>query len=431
MDNAVFEINPEMTIYIEQVGGDLRVVGWEQPQFSAESEDEDSLHLQNKDNTLHFRADSDCTIRLPRQARLRVDRVGGDATFKSMDNSLSVDQVGGDLVLRQVGAVNLGRVGGDLSAKKLSGALNAGQVSGDLSAVGVNGDFNASKISGDVYLRDVEGGIQVSAGGDAILAVAFAPGGAYAAQAGGDLTCRLEPSASARFTISAGGGVSVDVMGASIEGSGGKRTVTLGGGEANVALRAGGSVTLAGLNVDPEAMGEFGERFGDDFGLMAEEFATQIESQIQAQMADFEKNFTERMSGLDFGASHLNEEIASKARRAAEKVERAARQKAEAAKRRVEAAQRRAEAHADRAQRLAEAARERAQRHGPGSFTFGFGPRPPTPPRPPVPPRPFSPPTPPSEAVSEEERMVILRMLEQGKISVADAEKLLAALENK
>jgi hypothetical protein len=33
--------------------------------------------------------------------------------------------------------------------------------------------------------------------------------------------------------------------------------------------------------------------------------------------------------------------------------------------------------------------------------------------------------------VSDEERMAILRMVEQKKISVAEAEKLLAALENK
>jgi hypothetical protein len=33
--------------------------------------------------------------------------------------------------------------------------------------------------------------------------------------------------------------------------------------------------------------------------------------------------------------------------------------------------------------------------------------------------------------VSDEERMSILRMLEQGKINVAQAEKLLAALEGK
>ncbi|MEP7357876.1 MAG: hypothetical protein ABI847_11585 [Anaerolineales bacterium] len=432
MDNVALEVNPEASIQIEAVSGDLRVIGWDQPSFTAESDEDNSLRVNKQDDIIHLKASADCTVRLPHQARLVIGRVGTDAHIKTLDNPLTIERVSGDLILRQMGAVSVGQVGGDLSAKKLNGALSAGQVSGDLSARGVNGDFSAGKIGGDVYLRDVEGGVAVNASGDVTLAVAFTPEHAYAVQAGGDLVCRLEPTAAATFSIQAGGGVTVDVLGATIEGGGGKRRVAVGGGGPEVALRASGDVTLTGLAVDPEAMGEFGERFGDNIGLMAEEFATQIESQIEAQMADFEKNFTERMAGIDFGAGRINaEEIAAKARRAAEKVERATHQKAEAAKRRVEAAQRRAEAHVDRAQRLAEAAQERAQRRGPSSFTFGFGPRPPVPPRPPSPARPPVPPTPPGEAVSEEERMVILRMLEQGKISVADAEKLLAALESK
>jgi hypothetical protein len=46
-----------------------------------------------------------------------------------------------------------------------------------------------------------------------------------------------------------------------------------------------------------------------------------------------------------------------------------------------------------------------------------------SPPQPPVPPAP-----PKRNPVSDEERMLILRMVEQGKISVEQAEKLLAAL---
>ena len=41
------------------------------------------------------------------------------------------------------------------------------------------------------------------------------------------------------------------------------------------------------------------------------------------------------------------------------------------------------------------------------------------------------PPPPPSDPVTDEERMSILRMVEQKKISIAEAEKLLAALEGK
>ena len=53
------------------------------------------------------------------------------------------------------------------------------------------------------------------------------------------------------------------------------------------------------------------------------------------------------------------------------------------------------------------------------SFAWGFPPEPPKPPRPPV------------EPVSEEERLVILRMVQENKISIEEAERLLAALEQR
>ena len=52
-------------------------------------------------------------------------------------------------------------------------------------------------------------------------------------------------------------------------------------------------------------------------------------------------------------------------------------------------------------------------------------------PIPPVPPVPPAPPAPLADPVSEEERLMILRMLEQKKISLAEAETLLSALEGK
>jgi hypothetical protein len=63
-------------------------------------------------------------------------------------------------------------------------------------------------------------------------------------------------------------------------------------------------------------------------------------------------------------------------------------------------------------------AHERAARHGRHSWSFGFQ----TPP---------TPPPPASEAVSEDERLMILRMLEQKKISMEEADELLSALEDK
>jgi hypothetical protein len=64
-----------------------------------------------------------------------------------------------------------------------------------------------------------------------------------------------------------------------------------------------------------------------------------------------------------------------------------------------------------------------------GRQKSGFGPIPPIPPAPPIPP--VAPPMQRSEPVSDEERLTILKMLQQKKITIQDAEKLLAALDGK
>jgi hypothetical protein len=427
MENIVLETNANPIVEIATVGGDLRVIGWDQPQLVVEADDADSLHLDQDGERFTLRANDDCTVRLPHGAQVSVRTVGGDANLKLLEQKLAIGNVGGDLTLRQIAGANIGVVGGDVKVKHVTGDVQAGHVGGDLEARAVDGAFKSGNVGGDLFLQQVGGAVQASAGGDVTLSVKFAPEQEYSVQAGSDLTCRVGPDASARLSLVAGGDISLDVPGAQVAGNSNRKTVTLGAGAAAVSLRAGGDLHLTGVSFEADVMGDFDEKFGEDFASMAEEFEAQIGSQIEAQMADFEKQMNERMAGLNFAASPVDAaKIAASARRAAERMQRASRQQ-------TESARRQAEKQAERAQRIAEAAQRRAEainrkvheEHGRRGWPFrGEPPR-----QPPSPPRPS--PAPQTDAVSDEERMTILRMVEQKKISVAEAEKLLAALENK
>ena len=435
MENIVQNTGPEPVVEITNVGGDLRITGWEQNQFVAESDEPDGVRLEQDGDRLRVQASEDVTIRLPQAAQVSVRTVGGDArVIKLTGQTLAIGNVGGDLQLRQIAGANIGVVGGDLKAKHLTADLQVGHVGGDLEAREVAGAFKSGNVGGDLYLVEVGGAIQAIAGGDVTLSVNFKPEQEYSVQSGSDLTCQVAPDASARLSLIAGGDISLHVPGAQVAGNGNRKTVTLGAGAAAVNMRAGGDLSVTGITFDAEALGDFDEKFGEDIAAMAADFGAQIESTIEAQMADFDKQFSERMATLDFGASPVDAaKIAANARRAAERVQRASQQQADAARRR-------AEKEAERAQRIAEAAQRRAEainrrvHDDPGRKGFFFRAemgRQPQPPRPPSPPRPFAPAPPPPDPVSDEERMMILHMVEQGKISVADAEKLLAALENK
>lgn len=421
MDQITLETGqaPEITIVV--VGGDLRLMGWERNELQAESDADRSLSAEQEDSRLVLSAQADCAVRVPRHAALTIENVGGEARVKSLEGPAEIRRVGGDLNLRQTLDVTLGHVGGDVNAKKVHGSLHLDTVGGDVSARSVAGDFAAGKVGGDLYLRDVAGSITARAvGGDTSLNVAFVPGKTYELQAGGDVLCRVPRGLSAQFTLESGGDIAVDVLGAQIQGDARHKLVTLGDGAAQVKLRAGRDVALTDLSADPEAMGDFGEHFGEEFEVMAEEFAAQIQaqvgSQIEAEMAQLEKQLAERLADLDvnLGAGRAKaEKIAARVRRTAERAKVAQRR----AERHAEAALRRAERHAEAAERRAAAGARRWGRFQTAHVAHPFaGDRSPRP-------------TPPAEAVSDEERMTILRMVEQGKITVAEAEKLLAALE--
>jgi len=439
MEYVTFTTGQDPEIILTNVGGDLRLFGWEQNQFQAEAEDSNTLDARQDGERITLHAKGDCTVRVPRQVRLTLQHVGGDARVKSLGGPLSVEAVGGDLILRQTAAVNVGTVSGDLKAKKILGDVHIQMAAADVSARSVTGEFAAQRVGGDLYLRDVGAGARAEVGGDIALNLEFIPDHVYGFHAGGDIRCWVSGDVSANMKLDSGGEIVVSVPGAQVTGEPTDRTVVLGDGKAQVKLEAGGDISVTGLTADPDAMGEFGEHFGEEFGVMAEEFAVQIESQVEAQiesqMADFEKHLQEKLAYLDTHLGHGRvdaEKIAARAREAVERAAEKARRQTEAAERKADAARRKAEALARAAARRAERQAEHTKRH----VLFAWksdAPRAPRPPTAPLPPRApgFARATQPVEPISDEERMSILRMVEQKKISVAEAEKLLAALENK
>jgi dsDNA-specific endonuclease/ATPase MutS2 len=142
-----------------------------------------------------------------------------------------------------------------------------------------------------------------------------------------------------------------------------------------------------------------------------------LESQLEAQLS----NLTLKLGAIGLSAED-QERIAQRARqdseRTAERIQEKMRRVQEKLDRKMAETQRRAEQKARAAQHRAAAAQRRAHSLGRHSWNFSW-------PTPPVPPEA------PGESVSDEERVMILRMLEQKKITPEQADQLLTALEGK
>lgn len=424
MSKQILDTGPAPDVNVFEVHGDLQVRGWDTVQMAVQADPEDVV-IDQQDDQVEVRCHGDLDLHIPAAANLTLGSLHGDASIKFLQNGLEIAQVHGSLDLRQLSACRVDQVRGDLRVRSLTENLSVGHIDGDADARHIHGDCVFNLVGGDLDLQDIAGTIQASASGDARLRLNELTGDAYAIKAGGNLYCYLPEDAGLRIRMSSGGHViKVRLPQGSTTYKQPDYELTLGdtaGSEDRLMLlSAGGTVYLfvetPGWNAP--GSGSIGFDLPEDFG---QQIARQVEAQISAQMSDVARRIDEQMEQLSerlnragFSAEET-ERIVEQARRTGETASARAQEKMRRAQEKLE---QKLEAHRRRAEARSSAMGDRRSRRS--SWTFEW-PSPPTPPPPPAPPS--------KPAASEEERLMILRMLEQKKIDLEEADRLLSALE--
>ncbi|MBI5567011.1 MAG: hypothetical protein HY870_19085 [Chloroflexi bacterium] len=348
---------------------DLSITGGSEAAVNVVIDDDSPANLVERNGeTISITAVDSCDVVCPTGASIAIEQVSGDLRVTQIKGTLAIQTVNGDAAVRDVGATDVQTVQGDFAARDVDGDLRIGTVRGDAKIKRVGGQVTADRISGDLVAQDLDtGAVFNQVAGDAALEIEFAPDQTYTTNARGDIILRIN-GGGAQLALKAGGDVRSRLPMTNWQGNEHEAIGTFGDGSAKVALNAGGD-----LLVLPGKSGS-----GFDPGA----FSDQVESMIESAMGQFESQMARVQRELEERWGKNNP------------LERAA----------------------ERAKRSAERAQRRAERAAGSWGTFA------TPPRPPAPPKP-------AEPVSDAERLVILKMVEAGQISVDEAAKLLASLE--
>jgi hypothetical protein len=327
--------------------------------------DEDELSLKQSGDEISFSCTDDVSLRIPKNSSLLIQRIGGDAAIRGVLGNIEIKEIDNDLSIRDVGSVAIENVESDFSLRGAKGNLYIKNASGDVSIRDVEGNVILDSVADDLALRGARRNINVNVGEDVVIYLEPKVDGVYSITAGDDILLVLKPNASVTLTMN-GDEIEVDWPGIENQGDVTERVLVLGDGSAKIMLSAGGDIRVTN---DANA------------GNSAEEFG----------------NF----AGMNFDWSGFGERISRQVEQAT----------ARAAKRAEEAA-RRVERHAERQARHWRG----NMKSGPWNWEFNSQNAP-------------TPPSPPSEPVAEEERMAILKMLAEKKITAEQAEQLLNALE--
>jgi hypothetical protein len=430
MAKQTFSTTANPIILIE-VQGNLNLRGWDEQQINASCSNPDDLTMEPRGEEVFISCPDDLSLRVPAAAQVRILSLGGDANIKLLEGPLQAQSISGNLNLRAVAETRLEIVRGNLSAKDVSGDLALQEVSGNAVLRDIEGDLSGL-VRGNLRLDDVDGDTSLKVNGNASLSLDPSPGNTYRIEADGSIFCRLPSDASLALNVPRANKILVRIPEAGLTSPVKPPfTLDLGDADADLILSAAGDVAINSLPSD-WFFEDLEVGIGEDFEQMAENLGEQITQQVESHLDMLSQQLEMGLGNLSriFGPSGIAPEKAEKmTQRAQEARERAHRKAQEKLQRAQEKMQRKLEAARRRAEMKARAA-ERAARDRPH--------RPHTPHKPPRPQRPpgFSWAGPPGagpadEPVSDEERMLILHMLEQGKISPEEAEQLLAALEGK
>jgi DUF4097 and DUF4098 domain-containing protein YvlB len=365
---------------------------------------------------------------------VRLGTLAGNLRAHEIGGAVEASEVKGNATLSDVGeTVRIPTVGGNLTAHGVAGELEVSHVKGNVKLNDMRGAVRIGQIRGNLAARELASGLDVEAvSGNAALAGPWAPGHLYRVSVSGNAAVKVEPDASAQFRVKSSGHLASSVSLAPDEAEPGWQVGTMGDGEATIEIQARGSLALgqddraAGTSMTM-GLGMTGEAIQD----MMDRLQTKLESVDWEEMERTleESSMMAAMAGLQAKLEGINWDEAG--RRTEEAMSRAMQ--------RMEIKLERARARAERARERAERARERAQRaqvrvgrvveeagladlevdiDADMGVEMDVGPVGATA-------EPY-----PAE-MYEEERLAILRMVEDGKITPQEADMLLDALEGR
>ena len=373
MKQTSFPMKPDGKLTVRS-GSDLSIEGIEAATMVVIVDHGEGLRMKEDGGVFQLAADSDCRVILPFGVTVTVEKVGGDASIKNLANRLVVGKIGGDLHLQMFAGATVETVGGDCVIQEASGAVEVSRIGGDLLAE-VSGSLYAGSVGGDTRLIGETGKVLITTGGDANLKFINASLPEVRVNAGGEIHMVVPADANGQLELSSGGeDIQVSAGGQELEVEHGQSSLPLGAGGAVITLTAGDSIQVSDK-------AEENWEFDDDLDASTDHWS-------------------------DFGID-LEKTIKDSLKTVSDSV-------------------RLASAHASRAGIMAEEKLNQAMRHleergmGPGrkrkvvGFTFGDS---------------ASAVPSPAPKATDEERMLVLRMLQDKKITVEEAEKLLNALD--
>ena len=175
--SQTFSAGKTPRIKINDIGGDLSVVGWDGADILVKADEEDCRVEQNND-IVNITCGGDISLRVPKNAVFEFQHIGGDASIRGVSGNIEIKEIGGDLSIRDSGSIAIDTIRSDFSLRNARGNLYIKNAHSDVSIRDVEGSVTLESVADDLALRGARGNVNVNVGEDVVVYLDPKPDGA-------------------------------------------------------------------------------------------------------------------------------------------------------------------------------------------------------------------------------------------------------------
>ena len=278
MKQTTIPFKPDSRVSIK-CSSDLSIEGTNEGALMVIVEQGETLKMWEDSGTVYITAYSDCRVLLPTGALVTVEKTGGDCFIKNLNSRVVVGKIGHDLKIETVVGTSVESVGRNCHIVDSSGAVEIAKVGDTLTADKIQ-SILAGSVGNDAKFRQVAGKVDVKAGDEISIQTLEKSVPVIRAVAGSDVELFVPAEANCQLELVSGGReIRVHAGGQQIECSEHELSLPLGSGGETVYLKSGDMIHVS--DEDNQVWNRDAFEWSDQWKDFGVNFARKIEEGIR------------------------------------------------------------------------------------------------------------------------------------------------------
>lgn len=158
-NQQIISVEPDVTIYVK-AHGNLDVNGWDRSEVGIVT-DINVQKVRHENKLLRLLFVEDCELCIPKDVRLIVERVSGNARLRNLVCELTINKIQGKLAVQNVQTINVSRVAEDCLLENIAGKIEVGRIGENLKGNNLHSDLSVERVSGHVKLHALGGKTEI------------------------------------------------------------------------------------------------------------------------------------------------------------------------------------------------------------------------------------------------------------------------------